>query len=65
MRCGDWDTVIRKFEVSISLRYRRGGSAASAQRLRPGLVRKAPSASLSAECWIVFNMAKVDLLARL
>ena len=46
-RCGDWDTDARKFEVRISMRNASGGSAASAQRLRPGLALKASIASLS------------------
>ena len=54
----------RKFEIGISLQN-AGGSVASARRLKPGLVRKAPNASLSEVFWIVFNRAKVDLLARL
>ena len=37
-RAGNWDTDPSKFEVRISLRNTNGGSAASAQRLRPGLV---------------------------
>ena len=44
----------------ISLRNGSGGSAASAQRLRLGLVRKAPSASLSEAFWTVFKKARVD-----
>ena len=65
VRCGDCDTDVRKLEVRICLRYGRGGSAASAQRLRPGLVPKASSASLSDVFWTVFNKARVDLFARL
>ena len=65
VRWGNCDTDVRKLEVKICLRYVRGGSAASAHRLKPGLVRKAPRASLSDVFCTVFKMAKVDLFARL
>ena len=65
VKWGNCDTDVRKIEVKICLRYVRGGLAASAQRLRAGLVRKAPSASLSDVFWTVFSKARVDLFARL
>ena len=56
----NWDTDARIFEVRSSLQNASGGSAASEQRLKPGLVQKAPSVSLSEVFWIKFNRAKVD-----
>lgn len=62
-RWGNWETEVMKLEVRICLRKERGGSAASAQRLTPGLVRKAPRASLNEEFWMVSSNLRVDLLA--
>ena len=45
---GSWAMGARWLAVSSKWRYRRGGSAASTQRLRTGLVRKAPRAILRA-----------------
>ena len=64
VRWENCDTDVRKVEVKICLRYVRGGSAAFSQRLRAGLVRKAPSASLSDVFWTVFSKARLDLFAR-
>ena len=43
---GNWDTEVKKLEVKISLRYRRGGSAVSAHNLSLGHVRKPSGPSL-------------------
>jgi len=46
---GYWAVEVMKLAVRISLRKWRGGSADSAHKLRLGLVRKAPRASLRDE----------------
>lgn len=61
-RSGSWATDAKKFAVKIRKRNWRGGSAASAQRLMVGLVRKAPRAIRRAENWIVFRSCREDLL---
>ena len=56
--------VIR-FEVSISLLKERGGSAASAHKLRVGLVRNAPSTSLRECDWMEFSSLSTESEAEL
>ena len=63
--CRRWGDVGWKLDVRIFLRNVRGSSAASAQRLSPGLVRKAPSAGRSEVLWMILSKCNVVLLARL
>ena len=46
------ETEVKKLVVKICPRNVRGGSAASARRLTPGLVRKAPSGSRKEVFWM-------------